>query len=52
LLASVRNAVTRTRLEREPQMLDEKEAANRRDAFLINHRLIDLCSTSPVASRF
>ncbi len=37
LLASVRNAVTRTRLERENRaMLDEKEATNRRDAFLIN----------------
>jgi PAS domain S-box-containing protein len=37
LLASVRNALTRTRLERENRaMLDEKEATNRRDAFLVD----------------
>ena len=37
LLASVRNAVARTRLERENRtMQDEKEAINRRDAFLIS----------------
>ena len=37
LLTSVRNALARSRLERENKaMLDEKEAVNRRDAFLIN----------------
>ena len=52
LLASVRNAVTRTRLERENRaMLDEKEAANRRDAFLINASP-DLIYMLDVAGRF
>ena len=52
LLASVRNAVTRTRLERENrEMLDEKEAANRRDAFLINASP-DLIYMLDVAGRF
>jgi diguanylate cyclase len=52
LLASVRNAVSRTRLERENRvMLDEKEAANRRDAFLINASP-DLIYMLDVAGRF
>ncbi len=52
LLASVRNAVTRTRLERENrEMLDEKEAANRRDTFLINASP-DLIYMLDVAGRF
>ncbi len=52
LLASVRNAVSRTQLERENrEMLDEKEAANRRDAFLINASP-DLIYMLDVAGRF
>ena len=52
LLASVRNALTRTRLERENrEMLDEKEAVNRRDAFLINASP-DLIYMLDVAGRF
>ncbi len=52
LLASVRNAVIRTQLERENrEMLDEKEAANRRDAFLINASP-DLIYMLDVAGRF
>jgi PAS domain S-box-containing protein len=52
LLASVRNAVTRTRLERENrEMLDEREASNRRDAFLINASP-DLIYMLDVAGRF
>jgi PAS domain S-box-containing protein len=52
LLASVRNAVTRTRLERENRtMLEEKEATNRRDAFLINASP-DLIYMLDVAGRF
>ena len=52
LLTSVRNALARTRLERENKMmLDEKEAANRRDAFLINASP-DLIYMLDVAGRF
>jgi FixJ family two-component response regulator len=52
LLASVRNAVSRTQLERENrEMLDEKEAVNRRDAFLINASP-DLIYMLDVAGRF
>jgi len=52
LLASVRNAVTRTRLERENRaMLEEKEATNRRDAFLVEASP-DLIYMLDVAGRF
>ena len=52
LLASVRNAITRTRLERENRaMLSEKDATNRRDAFLINASP-DLIYMLDVAGRF
>ena len=52
LLTSVRNAVARTRLERENRsMLDEKEAANGRDAFWINASP-DLIYMLDVAGRF
>ncbi len=52
LLTSVRNALARTRLERENKtMLEEKEAANRRDAFLINASP-DLIYMLDVAGRF
>ena len=52
LLTSVRNALARSRLERENKMmLDEKEAVNRRDAFLINASP-DLIYMLDVAGRF
>ena len=52
LLTSVRNALARTRLERENKtMLDEKEATNRRDAFLISASP-DLIYMLDVAGRF